>query len=74
LSGEIAHAPDYFAFNMQSISELDKELTLVLPPLKHLDVDLDLSVLTSALSASDQIIEEDVQWTKATFTQLLHGE
>ena len=72
---KIADAPDYHGNRVQSIGELDKDLVFSLPPLrKPLDSHLDLSVLSAALAPSDQIIEEDIQWTRATFTRLLHGE
>ena len=75
VTGEVAHAPDYMAFKVQSISELDKDIAFSLPPLRHLeDENIDLGILTSVLAPADQIVEDDVQWTRLTFTQLLHGE
>ena len=75
LMNEIANAPDYHGNRVQSIGELDRDLVFSLPPLrKPMDSHLNLTVLSSALAPSEQIIEDDIQWTRATFTQLLHGE
>jgi hypothetical protein len=72
---EVANAPEYHGNKLQSLYELDNELAFTLPSDKRKkDRKLDLTILSSVLLPAEQILEEDVQWSQSTLTQLLNED